>query len=217
MYDVCTFSINACNHLVLITTYIFLYIYFVFLSWKLIQSRKITRDFLSLIKRHICRYFLPITRYLHLFGFPFLETNSIEKNYWSLKPFPSRCLVILIIQHLGKNCPSTDRYLLTTFPFRYQNAMAVEKKVFKNLKLFMENKKEGDDLFDRLNTTILNQYLNSLMDGLTAKASIRLMLLVFRPASTSSQRMKNPASWSSLSVDLAEEVFLREYLFQLRL
>jgi len=52
---------------------------------------------------------------------------------------------------------------------RYQNAMAVEKKVFKNLKLFMENKKEGDDLFDRLNTTILNQYLNSLMDGLTAK------------------------------------------------
>jgi len=52
---------------------------------------------------------------------------------------------------------------------RYQNAVAVEKKVFKNLKLFMENKKRGDDLFDRLNTTILNQYLNSLMDGLTAK------------------------------------------------
>ena len=47
--------------------------------------------------------------------------------------------------------------------------MAVEKRVFKNLKLFMEDKKEGDDLFDRLNTAILNQYLNSLMDGLTAK------------------------------------------------
>eukprot|EP00088_Acartia_fossae_P036681 TRINITY_DN3788_c0_g1_i5.p1 TRINITY_DN3788_c0_g1~~TRINITY_DN3788_c0_g1_i5.p1 ORF type:complete len:970 (-),score=493.65 TRINITY_DN3788_c0_g1_i5:651-3560(-) len=52
---------------------------------------------------------------------------------------------------------------------RYQNAVAVEKRVFKNLKLFMEDKKEGDDLFDRLNTAILNQYLNSLMDGLTAK------------------------------------------------
>ena len=49
--------------------------------------------------------------------------------------------------------------------------MAVEKRVYKNLKLFMESKKEGDDLFDRLNTTILNQYLNSLMDGLTAKVS----------------------------------------------
>lgn len=33
----------------------------------------------------------------------------------------------------------------------------------------MENKKGGDDLFDRLNTSILNEYLNSLMPGLTAK------------------------------------------------
>ena len=45
----------------------------------------------------------------------------------------------------------------------------MEKRVYKNLKLFMENKKTGDDIFDRLNTSILNQYLNSLMDGLTAK------------------------------------------------
>jgi len=29
----------------------------------------------------------------------------------------------------------------------------------------MENKKEGDDLFDRLNTSILNEYLSSLMPG----------------------------------------------------
>ena len=54
---------------------------------------------------------------------------------------------------------------------RYQNSVAVDKRVYKNVKLFMENKKEGDDLFDRLNTTILNQYLTSLMDGLTAKVS----------------------------------------------
>ena len=33
----------------------------------------------------------------------------------------------------------------------------------------MDNKKPGDDLFDRLNTSILNEYLNSLMPGLTAK------------------------------------------------
>jgi len=52
---------------------------------------------------------------------------------------------------------------------RYQNSVAVEKRVFKNLKLFMEDKKGDDDLFDRINTSILNQYLNQLMDGLTAK------------------------------------------------
>ena len=35
--------------------------------------------------------------------------------------------------------------------------------------MFKENKSSGDDLFDRLNTASLNKYLNSLMDGLTAK------------------------------------------------
>lgn len=42
---------------------------------------------------------------------------------------------------------------------RYNNKVPVLKRVFKNLKLFMENKKEGDDLFDRLNTSVLNAYL----------------------------------------------------------
>ncbi|NEU34933.1 hypothetical protein GN156_30200, partial [bacterium LRH843] len=51
----------------------------------------------------------------------------------------------------------------------YYNEVPVEKRVFKNLQLFMENKKEGDDLFDRLNTMILNKHLNELMDGLSAK------------------------------------------------
>ncbi|KAG0711669.1 DNA topoisomerase 1 [Chionoecetes opilio] len=52
---------------------------------------------------------------------------------------------------------------------RYYNEVSVEKKVFKNLQLFKENKEEGNDLFDRLNTQILNKHLNELMDGLTAK------------------------------------------------
>ncbi|XP_018123800.1 DNA topoisomerase I, mitochondrial isoform X3 [Xenopus laevis] len=52
---------------------------------------------------------------------------------------------------------------------RYYNKVPVEKEVFKNLKLFMENKNPDDDLFDRLNTTILNKHLQDLMDGLTAK------------------------------------------------
>ncbi|XP_069813090.1 DNA topoisomerase I, mitochondrial isoform X1 [Dendropsophus ebraccatus] len=52
---------------------------------------------------------------------------------------------------------------------RYYNKVPVEKEVFKNLKLFMENKNPDDDLFDRLNTSIVNKHLQDLMDGLTAK------------------------------------------------
>ena len=37
---------------------------------------------------------------------------------------------------------------------RYNNEVAVDKRVYKNVKLFMENKKDGDDLFDRLNTSV---------------------------------------------------------------
>lgn len=52
---------------------------------------------------------------------------------------------------------------------RYNNSVAVEKRVYKNLKHFIQGKNPTDDLFDRLNTASLNKYLNSLMDGLTAK------------------------------------------------
>ncbi|XP_077207462.1 DNA topoisomerase I, mitochondrial isoform X2 [Paroedura picta] len=58
---------------------------------------------------------------------------------------------------LGKDC------------IRYYNKVPVEKQVFKNLQLFMENKDPGEDLFDRLSTTSLNKHLQDLMDGLTAK------------------------------------------------
>ncbi|XP_029448032.1 DNA topoisomerase I, mitochondrial isoform X2 [Rhinatrema bivittatum] len=52
---------------------------------------------------------------------------------------------------------------------RYYNKVPVEKEVFKNLRLFMENKDPGDELFDRLTTTSLNKHLQDLMDGLSAK------------------------------------------------
>ncbi|XP_073328402.1 DNA topoisomerase I, mitochondrial [Pagrus major] len=52
---------------------------------------------------------------------------------------------------------------------RYYNKVPVIRKVFKNLKLFLENKQPGDELFDRLNTNMLNKHLSSLMPGLTAK------------------------------------------------
>ncbi len=72
------------------------------------------------------------------------------------------------IQHLGKEFV-VEFDFLGKDSIRYNNAVPVEKRVFKNVQLFMENKKGSDDLFDRLNTSILNEYLNSLMPGLTAK------------------------------------------------
>jgi len=65
---------------------------------------------------------------------------------------------------------------------RYHNAVPVEKKVFKNVISFMENKEDGDDLFDRLYTSALNQYLNSLMKGLTAKVFRTYNERLFHPA-----------------------------------
>lgn len=53
---------------------------------------------------------------------------------------------------------------------RFHQEVEVPPQVFKNIKLFKaEPKTKGDDLFDRLNTSILNKYLNEQMAGLTAK------------------------------------------------
>ncbi|KAF7288698.1 DNA topoisomerase I [Mycena chlorophos] len=52
---------------------------------------------------------------------------------------------------------------------RYYNRVPVEPQVFKNIRIFKENKDEEDDLFDRVNTAGLNKHLQSEMKGLTAK------------------------------------------------
>lgn len=61
---------------------------------------------------------------------------------------------------------------------RYYNEVSVEKRVFKNLQLFKENKKEGDDLFDRLNTSMLNEHLKELMDGEIPWKDIQALTLI---------------------------------------
>lgn len=74
----------------------------------------------------------------------------------------------------GDNTEPKTKYMVS-FDFlgkdsiRYENKVQVEKRVYKNLKKFMEGKNPQDDLFDRLNTVTLNKYLNDCMDGLTAK------------------------------------------------
>ncbi|KAG7488685.1 hypothetical protein MATL_G00036970 [Megalops atlanticus] len=78
---------------------------------------------------------------------------------------------------------------------RYYNKVPVEKRVFKNLKLFMENKNPEDELFDRINTTYLNKTLNESMMGLTAK--------VFRTfnASTTLQDQLNKLTHADMSLE----------------
>nr|CAB3267168.1 DNA topoisomerase I, mitochondrial-like [Phallusia mammillata] len=80
-----------------------------------------------------------------------------------------RCEHIKLHKHLDDKDFVVEFDFLGKDSIRYYNKVPVLKQVFKNLSLFMEDKEGGDDLFDRLNTSTLNKYLNSLMDGLTAK------------------------------------------------
>ncbi|KUI60404.1 DNA topoisomerase 1 [Cytospora mali] len=53
---------------------------------------------------------------------------------------------------------------------RYYDEVNVDRQVFKNLKMFKKPPKEdGDDIFDRVNTSQLNKHLSNYMAGLTAK------------------------------------------------
>lgn len=81
----------------------------------------------------------------------------------------------LRVEHIKLHEEFDGKQFVVEFDFpgkdsiRYNNSVPVPKRVFKNLKIFIKNKQDGDDLFDRLNTTTLNQYLRELMEGLTAK------------------------------------------------
>jgi len=78
---------------------------------------------------------------------------SLRYEHVTLEP-PNR----VIFDFLGKDS------------IRYYNEVEVSKQVYKNIEIFKRPpKKEGDMLFDRLNTTILNKYLQKSMKGLTAK------------------------------------------------
>ena len=80
-----------------------------------------------------------------------------------------RCEHIKLHETLDGNQYVVEFDFLGKDSIRYYNRVPVEKRVFKNLMLFMENKEPGDDLFDRLDTTTLNQHLQTLMPGLTVK------------------------------------------------
>lgn len=52
---------------------------------------------------------------------------------------------------------------------RFCKKVNVHKKVYENLQEFSKDKPKKDDLFDLINSSILNEYLDSFLKGLTAK------------------------------------------------
>ncbi|KAG8989889.1 DNA topoisomerase 1 [Tulasnella sp. JGI-2019a] len=74
-------------------------------------------------------------------------------------------------EHITLNPPNELIFdFLGKDSIRYFKTVEVDLQVFKNIRLFkMDNKQEGDALFDRVNTSTLNKHLQSYMKGLTAK------------------------------------------------
>ncbi|KAF7547226.1 hypothetical protein G7046_g9067 [Stylonectria norvegica] len=77
----------------------------------------------------------------------------------------------LKFEHITLEAPDKVTFdFLGKDSIRYNETAHVDAQVFKNLRLFKKAPKtDGDDLFDRLNTSQLNKHLNSYMQGLTAK------------------------------------------------
>uniref|UniRef100_A0A8D0VHN1 DNA topoisomerase I n=1 Tax=Sus scrofa TaxID=9823 RepID=A0A8D0VHN1_PIG len=82
---------------------------------------------------------------------------SLRVEHVQLHPEADGCPYVVEFDFLGKDS------------IRYYNKVPVEKPVYRNLQLFLENKDPGEELFDRLTTASLNKHLQDLMDGLTAK------------------------------------------------
>lgn len=52
---------------------------------------------------------------------------------------------------------------------RYQNTVKIDPDVYNVMTKFTKSKKKSDDLFELINPQMLNQYLGTMMEGLTAK------------------------------------------------
>ncbi|KAH3669015.1 hypothetical protein WICMUC_005114 [Wickerhamomyces mucosus] len=74
-------------------------------------------------------------------------------------------------EHISLSPPNTVIFdFLGKDSIRFYQEVQVDAQVFKNLRLFKKAPKQpGDDLFDRLDPSILNKYFQNYMPGLTAK------------------------------------------------
>ena len=123
------------------------------------------------------------------------------KKDWPYQP------LIWIFNILGKE-HVVEFDFLGKDSIRYHNEVQVEKRVFKNVQLFMDSKKQEDDLFDRLNTTILNEYLNTLMPGLTAK-----VFRTYNASFTLQQQLDELTNEDDNVTNKVRNILLREVLY----
>jgi hypothetical protein len=90
--------------------------------------------------------------------------------------------MVFCVEHTKAHCHSrrltwlvdSTKSLINFFYYlqtRYQNKVAVDKNVYKNLKLFIENKNPEDELFDRLNVNATKYF---------AETSISCIIIEFR-------------------------------------
>lgn len=78
---------------------------------------------------------------------------------------------------------------------RYHNVVTIIPEVWRNIEVFMVKKQPTDNLFDKIDTQALNDYLKELLEGLTAK--------VFRTynASSTLQNELNKCQLDGLTMD----------------
>jgi DNA topoisomerase-1 len=76
----------------------------------------------------------------------------------------------LRVQHIDLLADNVVKFdFLGKDSMRYENEVRVEPQVYNNLSAFKKGKEANDDLFDQVNPSRLNDYLSTLMEGLTAK------------------------------------------------
>jgi len=79
------------------------------------------------------------------------------------------------VEHLTKFEKTDDGIYKVTLDFlgkdsmRYLNTVEIPKLIFDNFKLFVQGKKKEADVFEKVDPSMVNEYLKSMMDGLSAK------------------------------------------------
>ena len=79
----------------------------------------------------------------------------------------------LRVEHIIINADSEDNIIKLDFlgkdSVRYCRKVKLDSVAYNNIKSFIQNKNRKDDLFDKISSASLNNYLNNMMEGLTAK------------------------------------------------
>jgi len=79
------------------------------------------------------------------------------------------------VEHLTNFEKSPDGVYKITLDFlgkdsmRYLNTVEIPKMIFDNLRIFVKDKKKEANVFEKVDPSMVNEYLKSMMDGLSAK------------------------------------------------